>query len=87
MRKCQTSKFRGGPKPPFDINDYSHLSLAARHSVFNDPRKHSGKIFKSEISSNLAQKMLVLRLICFYFYQNVWPSAKRRLFKVAFNPN
>jgi len=24
----------------------------ARHSVFNDPQKHSGKIFKSEISSN-----------------------------------
>jgi len=29
--------------------------LVARQIAFNGPRKHSGKIFKSEISSNLSQ--------------------------------
>jgi len=42
-----------------------------RHSVFSGPRKHSGKIFKSEISFRLSQQMLVLRLpwteTLFYF--------------------
>jgi len=36
--------------------------LAARHSDFSGPWKHSGKIIKSEISSNLSQKILVVKL-------------------------
>jgi len=32
----------------------------ARHSVLNGPRKHSENIFKSGISSNVSQQMLVL---------------------------
>jgi len=34
----------------------------AHHSIFSGLRRHSGKIIKSEISSNLSQKILVLRL-------------------------
>jgi len=34
----------------------------ARHSDFSGPWKHSGKIIKSEISSNLSQKILVVKL-------------------------
>jgi len=33
----------------------------AHHIVFSGSWKHSGKIFKSNISSNLSQQMLVLR--------------------------
>ena len=34
----------------------------ASHIIFNGPRKHSEKFFKSEISSNLSQYLQVLRL-------------------------
>jgi len=48
--------------------------LVACHSVFSGPRKHLGKIFKSEIFSNLSQLVIVLRLTwtetSFYFHSN-----------------
>jgi len=35
-------------------------SNVARHNVLSLPRKHSENIFKSQISSNLSQQLLVL---------------------------
>jgi len=38
----------------------------ARYSVFSGPPKHSGNMFKSEVTSNLASANLTKT--CFYFH-------------------
>jgi len=78
------------PAPPlFRALDYIQINKfasrgphVAHHSVYSCPQKHSGKIIKSEVSSNFHRKCLCWGLTwtetCFYFHRLAYISNEQR---------
>ena len=77
-------------RPPlFRALDYIQINKfasrgphVAHHSVYSCPQKHSGKIIKSEVSSNFHRKCLCWGLTwtetCFYFHRLAYISNEQR---------